>query len=245
MLFNGFDGSMEEIYHLHGTAALERGYNVVVFEGPGQPTVRRDQDIGFTHEWEKVVTPVVDFLSRQPEVDMSKLGLLGYSLGGLLCLRAAAFEPRIAAVFAIDGIYDFSDTPIVRALERTRHLEEVSAVQAFMSDIKIPTSFRWALGHGLYSFNVQTPAELLDRVTDFTLRGLEDKIQCAIYIGEAEKDHFFGGAAKATAEALGTRATLVELTDEDGGAGAHCHCGASRLASAVMYDWFEVKVVRH
>jgi pimeloyl-ACP methyl ester carboxylesterase len=97
ILGNGFDGSMEELYHLHGAAALERGYNVVCYEGPGQPVVRREQGLGFTHEWHKVVGPVLDYLETLPCVDMQKVGLLGYSMAGVLAARAAALEPRVKA----------------------------------------------------------------------------------------------------------------------------------------------------
>jgi len=39
LVFNGFDGSQEEMLHQVGFAALERGFNVLTFDGPGQPTV--------------------------------------------------------------------------------------------------------------------------------------------------------------------------------------------------------------
>lgn len=97
ILGNGFDGSMEELYHLHGAAALERGYNVVCYEGPGQPVVRREQGLGFTHEWHKVVGPVLDYLETLPCIDMQKVALLGYSMAGVLAARAAALEPRVKA----------------------------------------------------------------------------------------------------------------------------------------------------
>jgi hypothetical protein len=41
ILGNGYDGSQEEMFHFVGKAALERGYNVISYEGPGQPTVSR------------------------------------------------------------------------------------------------------------------------------------------------------------------------------------------------------------
>src|SRR3984957_13512061 len=56
LLCNGFDGSQEEMLHAIGFSALERGFNVLTFEGPGQPTVRREQGLGFIAEWEQVVT---------------------------------------------------------------------------------------------------------------------------------------------------------------------------------------------
>jgi hypothetical protein len=110
LMFNGFDGSQEEMLHLCGMAALERGFNVVTFEGPGQPTVMRQQRLGFRHDWEQVVTPVVDWCDALPAIDASRLALIGVSFGGYLAPRAAAFEPRIGAVVVIDGLFDAGET---------------------------------------------------------------------------------------------------------------------------------------
>ena len=108
---SGFDGAQEEMMHATGFAGLERGFNVITYEGPGQCSVVRDQGAGFIHDWERAVTPVVDFAIENAEaleIDPAKLVLLGYSLGGYLSVRAAAFEHRLAACVALDGVWDFS-----------------------------------------------------------------------------------------------------------------------------------------
>jgi cephalosporin-C deacetylase-like acetyl esterase len=97
-MFNGFDGSQEEMLHVCGFAALERDFNVLTFEGPGQPTVVHEQDLGSRHDWEQVVTPAVNHCEAVADIDASRLGLIGLSFGGYLAPRAAAFEPRIRAV---------------------------------------------------------------------------------------------------------------------------------------------------
>ncbi|KAI1396432.1 alpha/beta-hydrolase [Hypoxylon fuscum] len=246
VLGNGYDGSMEEIYHMHGVAALERGFNVVVYDGPGQPTVRRDQGLGFIHNWEAVVSPILDYLEKhEPSVDMSKVGLLGYSMGGYLAARAAAFDQRIAAVFQIDGLYDFTQTPIFspdKGLGRTG-AQDLAGTQAILNNPNVPTGFRWALGHGLWAFKVQTRAEFLEKASNFSLVGVADKIQCPVFVGDAQHDMFFQGQPQMMAEVLGDKATLVTLTDEDG-AGEHCHFGAGRYTNYMMYEWFEEKVVK-
>lgn len=43
----GYDGSQEEMYHAVVRDVLARGLNVVTYEGPGQPTVLREQKIPF------------------------------------------------------------------------------------------------------------------------------------------------------------------------------------------------------
>ncbi|KAI1099612.1 alpha/beta-hydrolase [Jackrogersella minutella] len=245
LLGNGFDGSMEEMYHMHGAPALERGYNVVVYDGPGQPTVRRDQGLGFIHNWEAVVTPVIDFLETLPFVDITKIGIVGFSMGAYLCARAAAFEPRIAAVFQIDGLYDFTKTPVFLSggVSQLTHVNDEAAAQAVLADQSVPAGVRWVMGHGLWSFKVRTRAEFMEKASKFSLVGIIDRIKCPVFIGDPKKDMFFQGQPQLMKEALGDRATLVTFTAEDG-AEEHCHFGAERYTNYVMYNWFEEKVVK-
>lgn len=102
----GFDGTKEECYYITGITALERGCHVIAHEGPGQPSVLREQNLGFIHDWEKVIAPIADYLEIRPEVDSKPIGQIGISLGGYFCVRAAAFEHRLAATMAIDGVFD-------------------------------------------------------------------------------------------------------------------------------------------
>jgi hypothetical protein len=100
----GFDGSAEEMHASGARAAVERGYNVLAFDGPGQYGPLHRAGLVFRPDWEKAVTPVVDFALKQPSVDPKRIALMGVSLGGYLAPRAAAFEPRLAALIANDGI---------------------------------------------------------------------------------------------------------------------------------------------
>jgi dipeptidyl aminopeptidase/acylaminoacyl peptidase len=90
IMHTGFDGS----------AAIERGYNVLAFDEPGQYGPLHREGLVFRPDWEKVVTPVVDFALRQPGVDPKRIALMGISMGGYLAPRAAAFEKRLAALIA-------------------------------------------------------------------------------------------------------------------------------------------------
>ncbi len=75
---SGYNGRQEEMYHQMGKATIDRGYNVITYEGPGQSTVRRNQNLGFIVKWEKVVTPIVDYLRTLPEVDTSAVALVAF-----------------------------------------------------------------------------------------------------------------------------------------------------------------------
>ncbi len=56
----GFDSTMEEMYFVVGAAALERGYAVLLFEGPGQGSIIREQGLPFIKEWERPTGAVLD-----------------------------------------------------------------------------------------------------------------------------------------------------------------------------------------
>jgi dienelactone hydrolase len=240
LMFNGFDGSQEEMLHACGFAALERGFNVVTFEGPGQPTVIRDQGLGFRHDWEQVVTPVVDYCNSVPEIDETRLALIGVSFGGYLAPRAAAFEPRVRAVVAIDGLFDAHEsvtnllTPELRAL-LDRH--DANAFNDAMSRAMVGNpSLRWYIEHGLWSFRVDTPYEFFERARPYTLEGVVDRIACPVLVCDAASDHFNPGQAQRLAAALGDRATLRTFTVEESAA-THAHPGASVLMNGVVFDW--------
>jgi hypothetical protein len=103
---NGSDAQLIDTYAFGGAAGVDRGYNVLMFEGPGQGSLLFEQDIPFTPYWQDVVTPLVDFIVAQPGIDASRIALTGWSFGGALVMRAAAHEPRLAAVVADPAFYD-------------------------------------------------------------------------------------------------------------------------------------------
>lgn len=242
---NGFDGSQEELYHQIGKAALDRGYNVITYDGPGQPGPRRWQTIGFILEWEKVVTPVVDYLFTLPEVDTSAIALIGLSFGGFLAPRAAAFEHRLAAVMAIDGIDDFGGEILGKfgdeftALVKNGNKTAVNAIVA--STLASPTATtetKWFLGQGIWSFMAESPYDFLKYAAEFSLGNLTDLIPGPIFVADSEDDGFFAGAGKVLADKLGNRSTY-HLFKSDDGAGEHCALGAMVLQNEVVFDWFQ------
>ncbi|EFR01000.1 2,6-dihydropseudooxynicotine hydrolase [Nannizzia gypsea CBS 118893] len=250
---NGYDGAQEEMYHVLGKAALDRGINVITYEGPGQPTVRREQKLGFIPEWEKVVTPVVDYALTRPEVRVNAIGLMGLSFGGFLAPRAAAVEKRIAAVIALDGIYDFGESnlrpfpPQLKELfksgsENAKRFDSI--VEAGLAEPSADTFTRWAVQQGLWSFNTESPFEWLSQTQKYNMDGFVQNITMPVFVADAQNDQFFPGQAKALADKIGSKfATYHEFRAVDG-AGEHCSVGASVLANQILLDWFE-DIVRH
>lgn len=244
IMCNGYDGSQEEMYHYIGKAVNERGWNLITYEGPGQPTVRREQNLGFIPQWDKVVTPVVDYALMRPEVDPSAIGSLGLSFGGWLAPRAAAFEHRLVATMALDGIYDFGPFILSKfgsSLESLFHSGNSTAFNSYVDEaVENPntmTSLRWSIQQGLWAFNAKTPFEWISKIQPYTLKGLTQNISMPVFIGDSQNDMFFPGQAKLLAEHLGDVATYHRFTNIEG-AGEHCSTGAGVLQSQVVLDWF-------
>ena len=51
---------------------------------------------------------VVDYALTRPEIEANRIAGFGYSLGGYLLARAAAFEHRLAALILDDGVHDLA-----------------------------------------------------------------------------------------------------------------------------------------
>jgi pimeloyl-ACP methyl ester carboxylesterase len=238
---SGYDSTLEESYFAIAAAALARGYHVLAFDGPGQGAALRKQRLVFRPDWEAVITPVIDFAQTRPEV--GKIALFGYSLGGYLVARAAAFDQRPAAVILDDGIYDFhaaiddSVPPFLAEWMREgRDDVTVPVLQFFMS---VSTQMRWAMRNGVWAMGANSYAELERMFKLYTLDGVADRITAPTLVLDAENDQFFKGQpAKAAAAMTNAKTTLVKLTEADG-AGEQCHMGAMSRVHQVIFDWLD------
>jgi len=246
VLHNGFDGTAEEMHFNGAVAGAERGYHVLTFDGPGQPAARHRDALVFRPDWENVVGPVLDWLLERPEIDAARVGLLGLSMGGLLAPRAAAYEHRLAACVAVDGVYDLGQISTgsfpgpradTEAMLRADSAPEVdAAIDAMMA--ADPTA-KWAITHGSYVMGTSTPRAFLASYLDHTLAGgLAEQIRCPTLVCDAEQDLFFAGQPQQLYDHLTCSRTLLRFTTAEG-AGAHCHSGAQRLAFARIYDWLD------
>lgn len=236
ILMTGFDGTKEELY---GTAmaALEHGMNCLVFEGPGQGEALHRQQLYFRYDYESVVTPVVDFALSLDGVDPGKIVLMGVSLGGYLAPRAAAYEHRLAACVANDGVYSMAlafNPDMVSA-------DPDKFNQNFEKMGKANPSLKWGCENGMYVFGVDTPAQVILKLKDFTMEDVAEKIQCPTLILEAEEDKISEGQAKLLYDALTCEKSFMLFTSEEG-AGKHCEAGAKLLSNERIFTWIDERL---
>ncbi|MFD9698350.1 alpha/beta hydrolase family protein [Lentzea sp. NPDC059081] len=232
LFHGGYDSTLEEDYLVIVPAALRRGYNVIAFDGPGQGSTVRGQNLHFRPDWEAVVTPAADLALTLPEVDGERLALMGMSLGGYLAARAAAFEHRLAACILYDGVYDLHETLAEVAAQAAATPGGLEALMAHS------TSARWVVRNGLWTFGVSSFDELLKACEAYTLAGIADRITCPTLVLEAENDQFFAGQPQRVFDELTCSKELVVFR-EDEGAGEHCQEGALFLLHQRTFDWLD------
>src|SRR5215203_1499979 len=96
IVLTGFDGTAEELYFQTGAAALERGWNVLLAEGPGQTGfLRFHPRVSFRPDYEAPVGAIINYVLSRGDVDPQWLALYGISYGGYFASRAAAHDDRI------------------------------------------------------------------------------------------------------------------------------------------------------
>lgn len=244
ILQTGYDGTIEELYFDGAAAALRRGYNCLAFEGPGQGRVIRQQKLYFRPDWEKVVTPVVDYALTRPEVDPRRIALMGLSFGGYLAPRAAAYEHRIAACIANGGVFDFFEGVTAKYPESPEAIKEYiiqnpSAFDAEMGEAaRSNPELRWAMEEGMWKFEAASPSQWMLNTADYTMKGIADKITCPTLVIDSETEQFFPGQAQKLYHALTCRKEFMLFTIEES-AEEHCQVGAHALAHQRIFDWLD------
>lgn len=240
---NGFDAAQEDSYHNYVAPALARGWNCITYEGPGQPTVRRNQDLGFRPDWEKVGIPVVDYVlsEKKAVVDEDRLVLVGNSLGGYLAARVAAFEPRLSALVLIDGVWDNYvaykkelSPEMIAMYEAGNYTQFDHILLSAREQGKLPTGAAWGIDQGSWAFKTHSPSEFFTEIKKYNVSSFIDKIKMPVFVGDAELESSYVGQPKKVAEALGHWATLHTFK---GAAGFHCQTGAGQELSRAIHAW--------
>jgi alpha-beta hydrolase superfamily lysophospholipase len=235
----GFDGTKEELYFSVGKAAAERGYHCLMFDGPGQGEMIRLQNLPFRCDWEKVVAPAIDFAFRLPEVDTSKIALMGRSMGGYLAPRAAAFDKRLKACIANGGVYSMTES-LFKKFSPDLIKSIKSNPDKFNSTMKKYSQYsnelNWFIINGMWTFHANTPAGFFEKLKKYNMKGIAEKITCSMLVIDSEDDLFFKDQPQQLYNLLKCPKTLLVFT-EDEDAELHCQMGAFAISSEKIFSW--------
>lgn len=223
----GYDSTAEAGW-VNVPAALERGYNVLVFEGPGQGEALFEQRLFFRPDFENVVTPVLDWLFTRREVEPATVVLVGRSFAGYLAPRAAAFEHRLAAL-----IVDPAQPDMAQRLPSgfaAKLAGPVVKVQTRLSPNRREFFGARMAGHGLTTID-----SYFAELRRFNMLDVAHQISCPTLIIESEHD-FAGGSGQTLADAMTAPTHLVRLSAQQGADG-HCAGLGQEIWSESVYGW--------
>jgi 2,6-dihydroxypseudooxynicotine hydrolase len=162
LLIPGLDSTKDEFRDVERTFH-DRGMATFALDGPGQGEA--EWTLPIRPEWEVVGETVISYLQSIPDVDPSRIGVWGVSLGGFYAARLASADLPIRATIALAGPYNLGATwkdlnPL------TRHAFEVRSYSS-------------------------SPEAAERRAWDMTLEGFAAKITRPLMVIMGKRDRLF------------------------------------------------------
>ena len=220
---NGLD-SMKEMLWLGGfaQALAKRGIHTLCVDQPGTGEALRLQGLPATPYSERWASKWIDWLEKRPEVDKSRIGMTGISLGGHFAPRAVAYEPRFASGAAWGANHNWREVQDKRMAREGEN----------------PVPHYW--GHVYWVFGAKDHADFLAKSDDMNLNGHLDQIRVPFLVTHGAKDRQISvDYAHQTYEQLvnSPRRELKIFTEREGGVE---HVGADNMSFGNDYiaDWF-------
>jgi hypothetical protein len=242
VMCNGSEGSKSGLWAWGAAAALERGYNAFIFDGPGQQTMLFDRGVFFRHDWEAVLTPIVDCLIARKDVKGSALFAYGCSQAGYWLTRALAFEHRFVAAMVDPGVVDVAaawltqiPAPLVAALkDGNAALFNAAIAKAAEHQPKLAE----ALAARGRPFGKQTPYDTFTAASAYNLRDVIAQVKTPLLIADPDEERFWPGQSKQMSEQLTGKHSLLHFSREDS-ANWHCEPMGRAAAECAMLDFFQ------
>jgi len=242
ILNNGSDGSELDMLAMGGIAGTQRGYNCLTFNGPGQGDALWLKKMYFRPDWEKVITPVVDYAVAHPEVDAKRIALVGISQGGYWVPRALAFEHRVAAGVADPGSWDIGRAWTGRLPKSMLRMLDSGDKEKFDKNMAFGLRFsleaRANLAFRMRPYGTDSYYEAFRSVQQFNLKAVAGQIECPMLITNPDAEQFFPGQPKELYDMLQCPKTLMDFTKEQG-AQLHCESNSPGFRDFRIYNWLD------
>lgn len=237
LICSGFDGLLEELYFTNVKAALEEGYNCILFEGPGQSHVIRYMNKAFIPNWDRVVSHVLN--AYKDEMVSPKIGV-GLSLGGLLMARASNLNPHLLDKVVLfnyfPSLLDSFKTNIPKFLHHYLKTEFPSSIEKIISFyIKKVQFLNWQIENAKWVFGKNSLNELISFCREFE----ELPVNNPVLVCVAKNDNYYDSSlGQHYFDALKIKEKrLVVFDKENYFSELHCQNGASFDTNDVIFEW--------
>jgi pimeloyl-ACP methyl ester carboxylesterase len=191
-----------------------------------------------------------EWLIAQDGVDPETVAVIGRSFGGYLGPCAAAFEPRVAALVADPGQYDFasrvglfakglgakglgSGTPEDFLARLTASDPDLDA--QLQGAVDGPRNLEW-YGSRMAAMAATRVGDFIRKQLTFTLEDVASDIRCPTLLTEGEGD--FASQNGLLYDHLHCEKHLKRFTEAEGG-GGHCEGFGATLFEGYVFDWLD------
>ena len=208
-------------------AALKRGIHCLTYDGPGQGYALRFQDMKFRPDWEKVMGPVLDFAESIACVDMNRVACMGFSFGGFLMPRVAAYDKRIKLIITDPGNISWGKG-IGERLSMIQKMPKVvrpKFMQVMLED--------YAWKHGV------SEDAVVDELNKYDNTGILDKVKCEVLVLDGTAEMTFGAAKELYDSLPNAKAKDYILFDDNSTAQCHTQMGGYATGAEIIMDWLE------
>lgn len=237
LICSGFDGLLEELYFTNVRAALDEGYNCILFEGPGQSHVIRYQHKAFIPNWDKVVSCVVD--AYGDEIISPKIGI-GLSLGGLLMARASNLNSylldKVVLFNYFPSLLDSFKTNIPKFLHRYLKTEFPRSIEKIISFyIKKVPFLNWQIENAKWVFGKNSLNDLISFCREFE----ELPVNNPVLVCVAKNDNYYDSSLGIEYyNSLNENEKRLVVFDKNSYfSELHCQNGASFDTNDVIFEW--------
>jgi len=242
VLVNGSDGPDSAMWCSYGADALDRGYHAILVDGPGQQAALFRQDLHFIPDWERVVSPTIDWLIARDDVDADRIAVVGCSQGGYWAPRAAAFEPRIAACVADPGVYDCFEPWRAHLPPEAAALLDGGDREGFDDLMRVGLAaspqLRQTFLFRARPYGLTSPYDVYKAAEQYSLAEVAARIRCPTLLCDPEGEQFWPGQARVLFDALTCPKDLCTFTAAEGAA-LHVEPLATGLRSQRIFDWLD------
>jgi hypothetical protein len=240
ILVNGSDGSLLDMWLWGGAGALARGYDCLTFDGPGQGYALWKDKLYFRPDWEKVISPVIEYALSRSEVDPKRIAIQGISQGGYWVPRAVAFEKRIAAAIADPGVVDVSTSWTVNLPKPLRELLKSGGKTEFDNYLgkSLDPATKSNLTFRMRPFGFTSYYDTYKAVLEYNLEGIASQISCPLLITEPVNESYWPGQSRRLYDLVTSAKELVHFSESDG-ADLHCEPKGTGLRDLRVFDWLD------
>ena len=242
IILGGYDSMAEELMLWLGNACGARGWNALVFEGPGQPgALNMNPGLVFRPDYEVPVGAAVDYALSRTDVDAQRLALIGYSFGGYLAPRAAACDSRIRAVVANTLGVNIAAAMRMAIPSLFWKLPSSFVDGVFNMLTRVSVTARFFFDSAKGAFGITTASQFLRVWEPYNLWTVQDRLNVPLLVmmTEDELAEAPKPMIKETVDFLsGLEAPVaMRMFSREEGASGHCQLDSPERMPPVLFPW--------